>query len=91
MDSIQLPRYSPVPGSSENMKPACNEEQVKAAWQLCYLEEGQAKMSQTVKYITPHTVENNYLLNALERQAMKPEKAISARNIREKEREYAEN
>ncbi len=91
MDSIQLSRYSPVPGSIGSMKPACNEEQVKAAWQLCYLEEGQAKMSQTVKYITPHTVENNYLLNALERQAMKPDKAISVRKIREKEREYAEN
>ena len=91
MDLIQLSRYSPVPGSIESMKPACNEEQAKAAWQLCYLEEGQAKMSQTVKYITPHTVENNYLLNALERQAMKPEKAISARNIRKKEREYVEN
>ncbi len=93
MDSTQLSSYSPALGSKVSVKPTYNEEQVKnkGAWLLCYIEKGQAKMSQTVKYITPHTVENNYLLNALERQAMKPDKAISVRKIREKEREYAEN
>ncbi len=91
MDSIELSSYSPVLGSIDSMKPACNEEKVKAVWQLCYLEEGQTRTSQTVKYITPCTVENNYLFNALERQALKPDKAISVRNIREKEREYAES